>query len=225
MKKFLPFFLAAAIFTTCAGRPGKAAFIPTLPVQNPENAEWSGPYIITDHKNSADGGNIPEWVTSYLDRGVRGVEALSSYRNRYVFVSLNEGTHVRALSQWAEGFSAELDFPRLAASRIETRFLASSPYPDSEYGNFFESLIRTASDTQWKGAEKEDEYWIYKKNLSYELTPENEYYVFLILITIDKNSFASQLNEVFRKVMPNPRPTKEQTAAANRVKDRFFDGF
>ena len=143
------------------------------------------------------------------------------YRNYYTFVSWSEGNNFNALNHWVEGFSPELDFPRLAAARIESRFLSATPFPDDEYGAFFETLIRTASDARWTGAVKEENFWLLRRAVS----QESGNFEFFILVTISKSAFALQLEDVFRNVRPNPPPTRDQVNAANRVRSRFYEGF
>ena len=239
MKKFLcTAVLTAALIFSCASRQSR--FIPELP-PNPPAYNTPRPYIITGHKNREDGGEIPDWVSYWLLGGAGRVESLDTYRDRYVFIGTGTGVNFTSISQWCEGFSAELDFPRLAASRIEARIFSSSNYPDLEYGDFYESLIRAASDYSWEGAKREDDFWISKRILPEsggssdenpdepELPPgengEEEMYEFLILVTIEKSLFTSQLNMIFEYLRPNPQPTRDQISAANRLKERFYYGF
>jgi len=221
--------MLGAIFASCAGGPGKQF---QASMENSQTAAAPGPYVIIDYKNKAAGGTIPEWVNRWLRGGSSGVETLVAYRDRYAFVARSEGNNFNALSQWNEGFSPDLDFPRLAAARIEDRFTSPLSFPDNDYGSFFEALIRAASDASWTGAEREDDFWIYRKFLSPGTTGDdqnpqasNESWEFMILLTIDKSLFASQLDAVFKDIKPSPLPSKSQIAAANRVKDRFYDGF
>jgi hypothetical protein len=153
------------LFASCAGKPGRR--ILNLP-NTPGVTGAAGPYIITDYKNMAAGRNIPEWVSLCLEGDIREVETLDAYEGRYVFIRRNEGNNFNALAHWVDGFSLELDFPRLAASRIETRFSTAAPFPDHEYGAFFETLIRTASDAIWTGAVREGDFWIRRKFLPNE---------------------------------------------------------
>ena len=227
-------FLAAVLFTSCANRPAKRVQTPaeiSPAIETPES------YIITDYKNKSSGGKIPEWVTLWLEGGADKVEALDAYQDRYVFVGRNEGNNFNALTQWAEGFSPELDFPRLAASRIEARFSSGVSFPDDVYGAFFEALIRAASDALWTGAVREDDFWILREFPPPGQNPENPdsppegpppargSWEFLILVTMGKTLFASQFDTVFQSAKPSPLPSKDQIAAAVRVKDRFYEGF
>jgi len=124
------------------------------------------------------------------------------------------------------GFSPELDFPRLVASRIGQRFSRVAVlYPDDEYGAFYEAIIRDASDTVWPGAMMADDFWILKRYLPGESEPENESWEFLILVTIGKRNFDTQLNLLFDRVVPYPPLTAEQITAVDRVKVSFYEGF
>jgi len=261
MNKTLAFLIfTALLFASCAGNPRKQVLNFT---ESPGIAEIPGNFTITDYKDRGQGSHIPLWVAVWLNSGVEELEALDTYRDYYVFVSRNEGYNFNALNEWARGFSADLDFPRLAAARIEKRFSASVPFPDNEYGSFYETLIRAASDAHWIGADRKDDFWIrreYPSGSGEDGTPDRQFlqdagledssghiypnstnwqafvigpdlpsdretWEFLILVTINKSIFAAQVEELFENIKPNPRPSREQTNAANRVKDRFFDGF
>ena len=181
-------------------------------------------YTIIDFKNKTMGAPIPEWASLWLALGNRGVEAKNGFPGSFVFVYSSEGNNFRALELLKDNFAPLQDFPRLAAARIEARFSDGISYPDAEYGAFFEDLIRTASDAIWTGAIRVDDFWVQKKYQPSE-EGETESWEFLILVTIEKSRFTSQLESVFEKVTPDPAPSELQIAAANRVKDHFFEGF
>ena len=212
--------MAALLSVSCAGRTSRLVLkpeeLPGIPAR---------PFIITDHKNIAAGEEMPPWIIAMLDEGIAGIEARYEFRGRYVFISRNEGNNFSAMTRWMINFSTELDFPRLAAARIEARFDAASPLPDQEFGAYYEALVCAASDYPWKDAVRVDDFWIKKSYLPVEDEEEKETWEFLILVTLEKERFATQLEEVFKNVKPNPQPAKDQINAANRVKDRFFDGF
>jgi len=216
-------FLIAALFASCTGSPVRRQPVTLPPPPESEAVETPIEYSIIDYKNKSIGEALPEWVSLWLNSGVREVEALSSYQDRFVFVHRNETNNFNALNLWKDEFSPEFDFPRLAAARIEARFAV--PYPDREYGDFYEALIRAASDAKWTGAVIEDSFWIQKKYSTNDDEDEREIWEFLVLVTMGKNSFTSQLDSVFQTVNPVPPPNDLQLAAANRVKENFFEGF
>ena len=158
-KLFLAATSALLLFGSCVSDDRRA--LPHYEI--PEILKIPRPFTITDFKNKSEGQSIPEWVEHLLEGGISAVEALAAYEGRRVFISRNEGANFNALTQWAEWFSPELDFPRLAAARIESRFLSGVSRPDNMYGAFFVTLIRAASDAHWSGAVKEEYFWIRRK--------------------------------------------------------------
>ncbi|MCL2007313.1 MAG: hypothetical protein FWG77_04435 [Treponema sp.] len=224
MKKI--FFFAAlviTVFSSCQSGPERNILgLPT--VTNPD--EIRRPYTIIDHKNRAVGGSIPAWVDLWLDSGLQDIEELPPFNNRYVFIGRNEGVHLNPLNLWMEGFSPELDFPRLAAARIERRFSSEAGHPDHEYGSFYEALIKAASDAPWIGATKADDFWIRRRYIPDEDNNEElETWEFIILLTIDRDLFASQFQDILDDIIPFPTPTIAQIEAANSIIENFFTGF
>jgi hypothetical protein len=206
----------------------------------PAEAKRFESFQIIDHQAKADGAEIPEWVNRYLTGGGREVENLPEFGDKYVFVGMSEGTNFKALSQWAAAFTPAQDFARLAASRIETRLTgaAQNATPDETYGAFFEALIKKASDAQYQGVVKEAGFWVQLLLPADEADEENEegaeqertevnreVYVFLILISIDKNQLESQINAIFNAARTNITPRRDQTTAINRIGENFFAGF
>lgn len=196
--------------------------------------EISRPFEVIDFMHRDEGREMPEWVISWFEGGEAAIEKTDSLTGNHVFVSRLHGTNFNALNQWVQWFDAELDFPRLAAARIEARFLSGVSHPDVVFGDFFIALIRGASNAHWFGAVVQDYFWIHRQFSP----PEDEFFIgaenfgfveedweFLILVTIDREIFADQLYEVFRNVRPNPQPNRQQIAAVNNVVERFFDGF
>ena len=229
MTKVLSAVMLAVLFASCTGGPRKQ-FQATM--ETPQPGIGPGPSVIIDYKNKEAGGTIPEWVNRWLVGGSGGIETMDAYLSRYAFVAHAEGNNFNALTQWSKGFSPDLDFPRLAAARVEARFSSDVPFPDNEYGSFFEALIRAASDASWTGAERVDDFWVYRKFFPSgaggedqgSLT-EDESWEYMILVTIDRASFISQFETIFQSVKPSPLPSKAQISAANRVKDRLDEGF
>jgi len=219
---FLTALFVLLLFDSCRSRADRLAVEPPKapePVRNPV------PYTITDYKNKIRGGTIPEWVSVWLDSGVHAVENLYVFGDRYVFVARNEANNFNALNLWKDGFSAELDFPRLAAARIEERLAAAVDDPYQSYGAFYETLIRAASDFPWTGAIRIDDFWTFRQFPAGEEGDPEENWEFQILVTIDRTFFSSQLERIFQIINPIPPPTRDQRTVIDRVKERFLDGF
>jgi hypothetical protein len=187
--------------------------------------EWTPPpdasvksFSIIDHKPPA----IPEWASRYEAGGVQAVEAMSAYRDKYVFVGTNQGSNVKALELWLLGFSVLQDLPRLVSARVQARFSNdASFYLDDEYGAYFEASVKAAADAVYQGAVREDDFWVLKRYIPDE---GRDLYEFLILVSIDKTTLGSQLNAILDTI-PFETLNKEQMAAVNRLRSRFYEGF
>jgi hypothetical protein len=218
---------AALFFSACGGGPQKIIIKPDASEKAPGLQSGSAGRIL-DYQDANSGGPIPEWAGRYLEGGNRAVEGLDAYRGSYVFVGSSRGSNFKALGHWAGGFSAEQDFPRLAALRMEARLTgAAALYPDDEYGEFFEALVKKASDAAYTGAVKESTFWIFRqyRQGDEEDAPIREQYEFLVLTLIEKSSFQAQARALMGGIRTTVPPTREQAVAINRIKETFFDDF
>ena len=220
---FLAFCL---LILGCGGQQRRQ---PPLRQEDPydvRNIYWE----ITDYRDKDKNGIIPVWVDLYFRENISSIENLEEFADHYVFISANSGINFNALKQWNAAFAPDLDFARLAAARIEKRFLnAAITYPDDEYGSFYEALIRAASDAQWTGAEKRGDFWVYRVFYEAVETEETEAgtenYDFLILVIIEKNLLERQIQVLLNNINPDEPLSRDQRNAVNRVTERFFEGF
>lgn len=219
LKVWLALFLAA-----CAGDPARQS---EGGAATEEAAGDEPVYHLTDYKTRAEGKAFPRWVEYYLGGNIAALETTEEYQDRYVFVARSRGANFRALEQWLRGFSVELDFARLAAARIEKRFTqAASGFPDTVFGRYFEALIRAASDASWEGGRREDDFWMKGFYQGADGSAAGgESYEFLILVTVDKTLLASQIQPLLSGVNPQAPVSRDQLAAVDRVRERFFEGF
>jgi len=240
MTARIPLLLAALLFAACTSGKGKILFIPD-PAQNEQQEQpglsksWQ---IIESQSDSGEDG-FPAWVRGYFDGGVTRIEALDAYRDKYVFIGKNRGDNANALQQWARGFTVAQDLPRLIVQRVERRFVAAAAlYPDDEYGEYYARMIKRISDEEYPKAVKEDIFWTKQRRIPAEAkieenadseTPlENvtvDRYEFLLLFSIDREAFQSQIQEIMADIKTAIAPTKDQTTAINKIRLTFFEGF
>jgi len=213
--------LAVIVLSGCAGQQNFPLW-----QDEPLKVEMSS-WEILDFDNKDNGGIIPDWVFFYLDGNIASIENIRGYQNHYVFVGANKGTNYIALRQWRAAFSPGLDFARLAAIRIEKRFLKSAvTYPDDEYGGYFEAMIRAASDAQWEGVIRRQDFWLHRRIKGIdEETPDTEIYDFLILLIIEKDLMKQQVSTLLQNVRSPAPLSRYQRTAVSRVQENFFDGF
>jgi hypothetical protein len=239
MKQYIiTFFLLAILFASCAGRQSKIIFRPDpgqdiLQEQTGPSETWQ----IIESQNGPGETDVPEWVLRFYNRELRTLESTDTYSDRYLFIGRSRGDNLYALHQWVNGFSVTQDMPRLVAQRVERRLIATaSLYPDDEYGEYFEVLIKKISDDEYPGAVAEQTFWVKRKlipggeesNAEVELADEDivtERYESLVLISINKDVLQEQLRNIMDGIKTTTTPTREQTAAINRVRQSFFEGF
>jgi hypothetical protein len=214
---------------------------PELPKQT-ENVV-SGELI--ESRNGAARKPLPEWVNRFINGGIPRVEALGAYRDKYIFIGRNRGTSLKALDEWAERFTIAQDFPGLAAARIEKRLLdAASLYPDDEYGEFFEAMIKSAFNAEYPEASKGDSFWIKwrvsggERALNFPETEnaagqdqeagpveDQEVYEFFVLISINRLMLQTRIQNIMENIATDIPPSRYQAAAINRIQQNFFEEF
>jgi hypothetical protein len=176
-----------------------------------------------DYQGKDQGSALPDWVLRYRAGGTAAVEALSGFQDDYVFVAEGAGPDLNALRQWAAGFDIALDFPRLAAVRVQRRLQAACP-PDTSptdiYGRYFESLVRNASNADYPGARRAAECWLAERDPA-----AGTIWRYLILIRVERRAFSAQIRQLLNTARVSLAPTRSQAAAINRLKRAFFEGF
>jgi hypothetical protein len=233
------FFACLFGLLSCAGEPEKIIIYPESSRLANEAAE---PYQIIESQSGPADAAMPGWVNQYLSGGAAGVETLDAYSDKYIFIGQNRGTNFNALNQWTARFTPAQDFPRLAAARIEKRLIAAaSLYPDDEYGQFFELMIREASDAEYSGATREDSFWIKHRinrteeafALSEAEQEDNqmpypavqEVYDFFVLTSIDKAVLQTKIRNLMENIKTDIPPTRDQSVSRSRIQQSFFERF
>jgi hypothetical protein len=192
----------------------------------PEFSVYEESIRLINVNNIIENRNMPEWLRVFIDGGIEAVEKLEAYVNKFVFIAVNEGNNFTALSKWADKISAAHDFPVMAAKRIENRMiLTASRYPDDEYGEFFERMIKNAYSGMYPGTVKEGTHWIkiwYENEITYEYS---EKYIFFVLVTIDKSIMQIVIRNMLGRTNAAVTVTGTQSNSINRLRQTFFEGF
>jgi hypothetical protein len=207
------------LFTACLSNREKP-LVRLGPV--PEYREPNSVFEVIDHEDA-----MPEWVIQYTSAGISGIEGLREYADSYVFIGKQQGSNLDSLKLWADSFSLDRDFPRLVSARIQARFSGfAGGNPGEEFGRYFERVVKNATDTAFSGAIQESSFWIKKRILGDdELTFPGETYEYYILIRIPKEALEKQINLLLITTRTDLPPTRDQSAAAMRLRLSFYDGF
>jgi len=220
--KFSSFLIIIFLFSSCASR--ERDFIPVPDEKFFERETTIGISIndIIETKSGHTVSSMPEWLAAFLEGGIEAVESIYAFRNKYVYIASNKGASRTVLNKWAETYTTTHDFRIPAAERIERRVVAASTlYPDNEFGQFNEKLIKTSFNTSYPGVHKQDIYWI-------TINEDNESagtYIYFILLTIDKSMMQMVIKNLLSYSVNNSVLTNPQAAAVNRLRQNFFEGF
>jgi hypothetical protein len=210
--------IGAFLITACSSAQERSVDLGPAPAYQEKNSITE----IIDFEN-----DMPQWAIRYIDDGLAGIEALPEYADSYAFVDRQLGSSLEPLRLWTAGFSVERDFPRLVSARIQERFIAGSKgNPVDEYGRYFEAVVKTASDTAFEGASRQGSFWIKKRIFGDDgISPVEDVYEYLIMTLIDKETLRQQINALLLTTRPDKPPTRDQSAAAMRLRLNFYDGF
>ncbi|MDR1143600.1 MAG: hypothetical protein LBK77_05180 [Spirochaetaceae bacterium] len=211
-------FAAAFLTAACFSGPGSSVDLGPVPAYRERNSITE----IIDYEN-----DMPEWVGRYAAAGLAGVEILPEFAGRYVFVSKQAGSSLEPLRLWAAGFSMARDFPRLVSARIQARFiLGGNGNPGAVYGRYFEAAVKNASDSAFEGASLEGSFWIKKRIFDDDgLSPVGEVYEYLIMASIDQETLRTQIDMLLTTTRTEESPSRDQAAAAMRLRLNFYEGF
>jgi len=218
---FLINLLFVLFFFSCLGQRKSAI----VPIPDTDFFDFTMPVKMENITESRDGSgarNLPLWLSAYINGGIEEMEKIETYNGKYLLIGMSEGVNFTAMSKWAENFSPMRDTTMFAARRIEKKLITSaSLYPDDEYGEFFETVVKNAYSTVYPGALKESTYWIKIK-----IENENrEIYMFFVLISIDRNIFQNIVQDMMTRSMLASSFTRNQRSAVNRLQQNFFEGF
>jgi hypothetical protein len=226
--KIVPALILAGgivLFTACL-TGGEQPMVRLGPV--PEYQEKNSAIEVIDHENAAASpADMPEWVIRYVDAGISGIEGLPEYADSYVFIGKQQGSNLDSLKLWAGSFSLDRDFPRLVSARIQARFTGfAEGNPAEEFGRYFEQVVINSTDAAFSGALQESSFWIKKRIFGDDgLSPIGEAYEYYILTRITREVLERQINLLLITTRPDLPPTRQQSAAAMRLRLSFYDGF
>jgi hypothetical protein len=235
---FLTAVFFSILFAACVAPQKKVIFRPDVEINPHEPTRPFDSWEIIESQAGKGAVNIPEWARLYFNNAVNEIETMDRFSGKYIFIGENGGSNFNALQQWANGFTVEQDLPRLVTQRVENRLVASaSLYPDDEYGEYYEFLIRAVSNGEFLNAEKEQTFWLKRKitadggetdgmtESQSKPDTERDRYEFLVLVSINRETLQKQIQGIMTNIKIKVPPTKEQTAAITKMKNSIFEGF
>jgi len=225
MKRLSVLIVASAVIAfvglTLAGCGSKPAPVEEAPkgeivvetkVYPPKNIE---------HKKSALGGEVPDWV--FEDQ--MDLEASDKYKDYYVFKFDERGESLDGVKAWTRSFVAATEVARMVSTRVMNKFAGAQVRDKNMVETYMEEVAKVLSEAQYAGARKVDDFWVYQQHYKDDGKPDKKLYMYLFLYTVPREqidaAIARALDEQSGKVKPK---TEEEKVARDRVKELFSDG-
>ncbi|MDR2551908.1 MAG: hypothetical protein LBD31_01905 [Treponema sp.] len=212
-------FLLALAMISCQGPEPVRDAPPAEKLPPPAAPRKLPPALrIRDYKNRDSGAALALWLRTYLNGGIGEAESLGAYRDSYLFIAGMYNSSRTAVDQWLRSFSAARDFSRLAAERIRFRLDRDADLrPGDFYGPNYELAVKAAYRASFRGARMEDSSWVLSGD-----GKEDLYWGF-VLLSIPREVLEPQVSGLLDGISTGRN--REQTAAFNNVKERFFEQF
>ena len=227
MKKLSLLFVALAVIAfiglTLAGCGSK-------PVAPEPPAEPKGEIVVEtkvyppkniEHKKSALGGEVPNWV--FEDQ--MDLEASDKYKDYYVFKFDERGESLDGVKAWTRSFVAATEVSRMVSTRVMNKFGGAQVGDKNMVETYMEEVAKILSEAQYAGARKMDDFWVYQQHYKDDGKPDKKLYMYLFLYTVPREqidaAIARALDDQAGKAKPK---TEEEQVARDRVKELFSDG-
>ncbi len=206
------FFLIILFFiSSCAGTPK---------IKPQEIAIGDQSILIVEHKESAAGLEIPEWVL--LDPLI--VEDLPEFKRDYVFIFSNSGHNLNEMVTWMENFQADSQIAELIVERTMDKYNSSSIENKSSFQPFIEETTQILEVAEYVGTQKKEDFWLLEQLLDEKGKPSENVYRFYMLYVVPRDQVNSALrfaiNIMDKKYAPE---TEAEWEIRNRIIELYND--
>jgi hypothetical protein len=162
--------------------------------------------IELENKGTVIGVPTPDWVKTYLEKGVSALQAQPQYKDKYVIVGEESGINRQFVLAWADQASAQQRIGSLLRTNIASRYqaavnatvqnsdVANSETNSSFYQQEIENILIAVVNVSYSGAQREADWW----NLRRRYDPDNKEvytgeYAAYVLYTVPKAEMNRQI--------------------------------
>lgn len=205
-------FLIILLFISgCAGTPK---------IEPQEIAIGNQSIFIVEHKESAAGKEIPEWVTG--DPAV--VEDLPEFSKDYLFIFRNTGSNLVEMDIWMENFQADSRIAEIIVERTLKKFNSSSIENRSTVQPFIEETSQILEVAEYVGTRKMDDFWLLEQIIGEDDKPAENVYKFYLLYVVPRDQVNSALMLALGIIDEKYKPeTEAEWTIRNRIMELYND--
>jgi len=210
-QKTIIFLIILLFISACAGTPK---------IKPREAAIGDQAVLIVEHKESASGKDIPEWVTCNPDT----VENLPEFSKDYVFIFRNTGSNLIEMDTWMENFQADTRIAEIIVERTMEKFNSSSIENKNTLQTYIEETSQILEVAEYVGTQKAEDFWLLEQLLDEKGKPADKIYRFYMLYLVPKDQVNSALMLALRIIDEKYKPeTEAEWTIRNKIMELYND--
>ncbi|MDR0670456.1 MAG: M48 family metalloprotease [Treponema sp.] len=179
----------------------KAVIIAVLLISACATGRGKRTIVEVENKGSGMGIPVPDWVKTYVEKGVSALQA--QYQDSYCIVGEETGANRQFVLAWADQASAQQRIGSLLRSNIEGRFHAAisatgqsgaGGESSGRYQQEIDTILNTVVNVSYSGARREADWWSLRRRYD----PDNkgvyaDEYTAYVLYTVPKAEMNRQI--------------------------------
>jgi hypothetical protein len=210
--------VAIAVLFACAGKPAPVEEEKTLKVE----PQVYPPKVI-EHKLTALGGDVPQWVFDYAE-GV-DFEKEAEFEGMYVFVFEQTGKDLEGVKAWTRSFSAATEVARMVSTRVMNKFAGAQVGDKDMVETYMEEVAKILAVAEYAGARKKDDFWLYRQFYDDNGKATEKIYTYFLLYSVPSEQIDAAIQRALDAQSNKAKPkTEEEQTARDRVKELFSEG-
>jgi hypothetical protein len=199
----------------------------TKPTPKQEQALKVEPQVyppkVIEHKLTALGGEVPEWIFQYANG--ENLEENRDYRDLYVFVFEQTGKDLEGVKAWTRSFSAATEVARMVSTRVMNKFAGAQVGDKDMVETYMEEVAKILAVAEYAGARKKDDFWIYRQFYDDNGGPTKKEYTYYMLYTVPQEQIDAAIQRSLDAQNNKEKSkTEEEQTARDRVKELFTEG-
>lgn len=225
MKKLLVILMALAALValaSCVSEPK-----PESPTLKPVDTVM--PPDILEHKGTALGASVPQWVITYIEGGAQAVEKMPEYKGRYVVILESEGENRQGAQLAMDSMDITSQTARYFNTRVQQKFAGAQVGDRDQLEEYFENVVKVMADARYTGLEPGPDWWVYlqyyKVGAKSKADVERRVYRVIRLYSIGDELLAKQLDKYLNDAEAATAKTPEQQRAIDLVQSSFYEDF
>ncbi len=198
----------------------------TKPTPKQEQALKVEPQVyppkVIEHKLTALGGDVPEWVFQYASG--EDLEEKKDYNDLYVFVFEQTGKDLEGVKAWTRSFSAATEVARMVSTRVMNKFAGAQVGDKDMVETYMEEVVKILAVAEYAGARKKDDFWLHRQFYDDNGGPSKKEYTYYMLYTVPQEQIDAAIQRSLDAQNNKAKAkTEEEQTARDRVRELFSE--